>query len=324
MAFWEHVYELRRKGLIPREWKWAHLERYLEKPQGPFQRTTIMTVPYNLSLEKDGRAGNFVRKGQLPKAWRLGEGVFQLIVDPDDDEKVQDRELVQARHLVQSGRPGHESSSVKIKSLVPTRPSRMTIKVPRGESEWDFADRQTVDVLDRLTKVKTALGQYDYLQRSLSACDVVTNRKYRTAFNHYYRMRQRRPRWYEVFFSILEREKHSDTVSFRIILEEILRKTGRLEASFGSKLIATINANLPVWDQHVLDNLGLKAPSRSRDTEWRLNCCVELYASIQAWSSRVIQQDEFWEWRRLFDGAFPRFRHFTDIKKLDLFLWQSR
>ena len=40
----------------------------------------------------------------------------------------------------------------------------------------------------------------------------------------------------EVFFSILEREKHSDTVSFRIILEEIFRKTGRLEASFGSKL----------------------------------------------------------------------------------------
>ena len=44
MVFWEHVYELRRKGLIPREWKCAHLERYLEKPQGPFQRTTIMTV----------------------------------------------------------------------------------------------------------------------------------------------------------------------------------------------------------------------------------------------------------------------------------------
>ena len=324
MDFWEHVYELRKKGLIPREWKCAHLERYLEKPQGPFQRTTIMTVPYNLSLEKDGRAGNSVRKGQLPKAWRLGEGVFQLIVDPDDDEKVQDRELVQARHLAQSGRPGHEPSSVKIKSLVPTRPSRMTNKVPRGESEWGFTERQMVDVLDRLTKVETALGQYDYLQRSLSACDVVTNREYRTAFNRYYRMRQRRPRWYEVFFSILEREKRSDAVSFRIVLEEILRKTGRLEASFGSKLIATINANLPVWDQHVLDNLGLKAPSWSRDTEWRLNCCVELYSSIQAWSSRVIQHDGFWEWRRRFDGAFPQFRHFMDIKKLDLFLWQSR
>ena len=127
-----------------------------------------------------------------------------------------------------------------------------------------------------------------------------------------------------MFFSILEREKRSDTVSFRTVLEEMLRKTKWIEASFSSKLVATVNANLPVWDQHVLDNLGLKAPSSNRDNEWRLHRCVELYSSIQTWSSRAIQQDGFREWRSRFDGLLPRFRHFTDIKKLDLFLWQSR
>ena len=108
------------------------------------------------------------------------------------------------------------------------------------------------------------------------------------------------------------------------VLVEIRCETGQLEASFGSKLVATINANLPVWDQHVLDNLGLKEPSRNRDTESRLRRCVELYLSIQTWSSRVIRQDSFGEWRQRFDGLLPQFKHFTDIKKLDLFLWQSR
>lgn len=181
-----------------------------------------------------------------------------------------------------------------------------------------------VVVLDRLKSVETALLTYDYLQRSLRACDVATSSEYRRAFNGYCRMRQRPQTWYDRFFSILERDKRSNAVAFRSVLEEILRETGRLEASFGSKLVATIDANLPVWDQHVLGNLGLKAPSWSRDTERRLQRCVELYSSIWSWSSRAIQLDGFGEWRSRFDCRFPRFRHFTDIKKLDLLLWQAR
>ena len=42
--------------------------------------------------------GNYVKRGQLPKAWRIGKGVFRLIVDPHDDKKTQDTELTRARH----------------------------------------------------------------------------------------------------------------------------------------------------------------------------------------------------------------------------------
>ena len=45
-------------------------------------------------------------------------------------------------------------------------------------------------VLDRLKRVEKALEKYDYLQRSLRACDVVAERKFRTAFNGYYRVKQ--------------------------------------------------------------------------------------------------------------------------------------
>ena len=85
-----------------------------------------------------------------------------------------------------------------------------------------------------------------------------------------------------------------------------------------------VPSTLPQEVRLVVDNLGLKEPSRNRNTESRLRRCVELYLSIQTWSSRVIRQDSFGEWRQRFDGLLPRFKHFTDIKKLDLFLWQSR
>jgi len=179
-------------------------------------------------------------------------------------------------------------------------------------------------VLGRLKTVETALDRYDYLQCSLWSCNVATSPDYRSAFIGYYRMGRRRRTWYDRFFSILERDKRGGAPSFRAVLEEILRETGRLEASFSSKLVATIDDNLPVWDRHVLDNLGLKAPPSRLDSERRLQRCVELYSSIRSWSSRAIRQDGFGAWRSRFDCQFPRFRHFTDIKKLDLFLWQSR
>ena len=106
MIFWEHIYELRGKGLIPREWKRDHLRPYLERPQGPFASATIATVPYNQSLTRDGREiGNYIKRRQDPKSWRTGPGVFQLIVDPDDDKKTQDTELARARRLAVSGFP---------------------------------------------------------------------------------------------------------------------------------------------------------------------------------------------------------------------------
>jgi hypothetical protein len=49
-----------------------------------------------------------------------------------------------------------------------------------------------------------------------------------------------------------------------------LGKYGKLEASFASKLLATIDPNLPVWDKHVLRNTGLKAPSRQGSWETRI------------------------------------------------------
>ena len=100
------------------------------------------------------------------------------------------------------------------------------------ESGWNCTQERMAVVLDRLKRVEAALVTYDDLQRSLWACDVATSSEYQRAFNGYYRMRQRPQTWYDLFFSILEREKRRSAVAFGPVLEEILRKTGRVEASF--------------------------------------------------------------------------------------------
>ena len=89
-TFWEHVNHLRQHGLIDPVWKTAHLSEYLEQPQGQYAPSTVSADPYNYSISREGGAiGYFVKKGESPKAWRVGRGQFQLIEDPDDDLETQ-------------------------------------------------------------------------------------------------------------------------------------------------------------------------------------------------------------------------------------------
>lgn len=167
------------------------------------------------------------------------------------------------------------------------------------------------------------LERYNCLQRTLLKGGGASNPDFQRAFKSFYRVR-RSDGWCEMFFTILDREKHNLAVSFREVLAEIHCGTKRVEASFASKLVATINADRPVWDRHVLDNMGLKPPHWSRNPSRRLRRCGELYECIRTSTSRTIRKSGFEEWRSRVDDAFPQFSHFTDIKKLDLLLWQSR
>jgi hypothetical protein len=96
-TFWEHVYDLRKRGLIDRIWKTGQLGRFLERPDGPYAPGTVRTDPFNYSISLEGyKIGFFVMKGEDPKAWRMGRGQFQLIADPEDDTSTRESELGRA------------------------------------------------------------------------------------------------------------------------------------------------------------------------------------------------------------------------------------
>ena len=99
-TFWECVYDARREGLIPRVWRTGELIVLLTAPVGRFSPSTVSVDPYNYSVSREGNAiGYFVKRGEAPKAWRVGRGEFQLIVDPNDGPVQQgaQRELAKKR-----------------------------------------------------------------------------------------------------------------------------------------------------------------------------------------------------------------------------------
>jgi len=80
VTFWESVRDLRRHGRIPRQWRVADIMPQLK---GRFSVNSIRTVPANQSISADGKEkGNYVLKGAKPEAYRLGDGMYELIDDP--------------------------------------------------------------------------------------------------------------------------------------------------------------------------------------------------------------------------------------------------
>lgn len=104
-----------------------------------------------------------------------------------------------------------------------------------------------------------ALDKYNYIKENINKCDVSSNLEFQKRFNAFYRVR-RDAKWRKLFYTYFESIKNKKNITFDEILDYMYKETGNIEASFCSKLLSTINPNMPIWDQYVLKNLNLEVP----------------------------------------------------------------
>lgn len=108
---------------------------------------------------------------------------------------------------------------------------------------------------------------------------------------------------------------------FSRTLAELFAATGRIEASFASKLYATHHPNSPVIDSVVLENLGLKLP-RASDPD-RLAKVVGIHDDLAKSFADLLATEDGKYLVTSFRSAYPN-AAVTDEKALDLILWQIR
>ncbi len=126
--------------------------------------------------------------------------------------------------------------------------------------------------------------------------------------------------WRREYFALMQSAKEAG-IDFPIALGEIKRRTGLIEASFASKLVATLQPSTPVIDKFVLKNFGLALPARaSAQRETRV---IEVYRRVCASFERLLGEPTGDLIVRCSDRRFPG-HEITPIKKVDLVLWQTR
>ena len=106
------------------------------------------------------------------------------------------------------------------------------------------------------------------------------------------------------------------------MIKELFDRTGNVEASFTSKMVATLDETKPIWDQYVLLNLGLEL--KGKTPEERVKKTVDLYHRIECWYAEYLLTDEAKENIAVFDSALPSYAWVSDVKKIDCLLWSNR
>ncbi len=173
------------------------------------------------------------------------------------------------------------------------------------------------ETIETLKSRKKDLIRYDEIMKMREdPYDLDFQRKY----DAFYRVR-RNEGWRVVYFDIMAKYLEISNPTFKEVLLELYHSTGQIEASFASKLLATINPDRPIWDSKVLSALRLKLDKDG--SESRVEKTVNLYSRICEWYSCFLKTDMAAEWIEAFDCEFPVFKGLTSTKKIDFILWAS-
>jgi len=171
-----------------------------------------------------------------------------------------------------------------------------------------------------LPKVESGLQKYSAIQALVSGDttgfkDPILRRLY----NGFYRVRRGQP-WQAVYFDLmLQTQKHG--YGFSEVLTALHRTTGRYEASFASKLLATLDTSQPVIDSVVLKNLDCKLPVAT--STQRLQGIVAIHSDLQQNVQSFLSSVEGRTLVAQFKASFPH-HAVSEEKAVDLVLWQMR
>lgn len=185
--------------------------------------------------------------------------------------------------------------------------------------------------------IENGVQKYLLVMQLVKTSNVQTNKEFQKIFNGFYKIR-RSIEFREALYDYLEHNKNKE-ISFEQTLDFFRQKFQRFEPSFSSKIVATIDSNLPIWDSKVIINLKLKKPNNSWDLvslknlnlknpdkldgEIRLEEMVKIYAYIVEWYSEFLKTEQAKNMIKTFDGKIG-ILNITDIRKIDLILWQTR
>jgi hypothetical protein len=118
-------------------------------------------------------------------------------------------------------------------------------------------DKREIEIA--IENARGGVQQYLEIMELFPLVDVSKNGEFQRKFNSFYRVRQRPSWWYATYYQFMEQAKIQKP-SFDDALDYFRQSMSRCEASFTSKLIATIDPLNPVWDKYVLGNTGIPRP----------------------------------------------------------------
>jgi len=121
------------------------------------------------------------------------------------------------------------------------------------------------------------------------------------------------------YFKFMEKVKNDKTnLTFEEVLTSISEKLN--DVSFASKLLHTVNNDMPIWDSNIIKNLGLENDMKNIKISR-----TEIYKNICKIYAEFLPTTQAKQWIFEFDKIYAKYSNIiTDTKKIDFILWQSK
>ena len=177
-----------------------------------------------------------------------------------------------------------------------------------------------IDFDEAMAKLKTLEKDIRRYFEVMRMAETPENPEFRKKFNAFYRVR-RDEAWRSEFYQLMEDFRKKDDPYFGEVLLRLHQRTGQIEPSFASKMLATLNADMPIWDSNILRVLHLKLTGTT--PELKLSNAVVLYDKIRRWYQDFLQTETARGILQRFDREFPEFTDMSPTKKIDFVLWAS-
>lgn len=184
-----------------------------------------------------------------------------------------------------------------------------------------------------LQSLHDACSYHSYKRTLDLTKNIAEDMDYQKNFTNYYRVR-RDGGWLQEFYKFFEENKNNKEITFEEIIRHLsnvehkVKQTSKnptgkaktVEASFASKMLATINPNHPIWDSRVLRCLNIKIDD-TLDYDSKINKCINVYQQIEDDIAAFVETTEGKQCIELFDVTFPSCVDFSSYKKVDFYLW---
>lgn len=161
---------------------------------------------------------------------------------------------------------------------------------------------------------------------------------FKNDYKNFYKMnmaRSLKEEFYNKYFGYMKEQIRNDSLEFGTVLNALFDKSiNRVEASFSSKLLATINPDKPVWDRNVLntlkDNGDVDIIPRSRKNKKRqIDETIKTYCKLEDVLKREYLEAITADGKKyveIFDETLDKdidVKNITEMKKIDLILWST-
>lgn len=122
------------------------------------------------------------------------------------------------------------------------------------------------------------LDKYQCIMEQVNSTNVATNSDFQRVFNGFYIVR-RNESWRKAYCE-----------HFESIITYLYERTGNIEPSFLSKMLATIFPEKPIWDRYVVQNLDIQLTGATK--EEKLKNAIILYADMEKWYADFLESEK--------------------------------